>query len=135
MNEREAPRVLVADADENVLHLLEIKLVRAGFAVDRARDAATTRARAWSAPPDLVLLGEPLPGTGDGDLVAELAAGDGGRRLAVVLLSARAGVEDVQRALASGAQDYVLKPFSPQDLVHRLNVALLRSRLARGADR
>jgi DNA-binding response OmpR family regulator len=126
-------RVLVVDDDENVLELLERKLEQVGFTVDVARSASGAREAAGRSRPEILLLGD-VAVEGDGQAFADelLATAAPGAPPVVVVLSARSSVEDIEAALAHGADDYVLKPFSPRDLVHRLRVDLLRSRSSPG---
>jgi two-component system OmpR family response regulator len=121
--------VLVVDDDENVLQLLATKLGRAGFAVEGAPTAASARATAAWFRPDVVVIGD---GAADGqdralldDLIAvETPAGSP----VIVVLSANDQIADIESAVAHGADDYILKPFSPRDVIHRLRVDLLRRR-------
>jgi two-component system OmpR family response regulator len=119
--------VLVVDDDENVRRLLSIKLRRAGASVDLAADGATALVLARAAPPTLVVLGDGLPDVDVRTLTAQLVGLDG--RPGVVVLSNQASVEAIEAALRAGADDYVLRPFSPQELVLRLGVVRLRRRL------
>jgi two-component system OmpR family response regulator len=129
MDGEQPARVLIVDDDENVLQLLELKLEQAGFAVDVARSPAGALQVARHNPPEVVLLGN---GATDGDgraLVDELLPpAPPGPVPVVVVLSANAAIEDIEAALTHGADDYILKPFSPREVVHRLRVDLLRSR-------
>jgi DNA-binding response OmpR family regulator len=117
--------VLIVDGDENVLRLLGLKLRRAGFAVDAAGTGAEALAAIRSSPPDVALLGK---GLDDGSLegLAGAIRASTGNRPAIVVLSPEADAVAIQAALAHGADDYVLKPFSPREVVHRVHVALLR---------
>lgn len=117
-------KALVVDGDENVLHLLEIKLSRAGFSVSTASDGEDgyLRARAFGA--DIMLIGDSLGPLDSHSLVravAELPSPP-----PMVFLSANDGPEDLEHALRAGCDDYVLKPFSPHELVHRVRVVLAR---------
>jgi DNA-binding response OmpR family regulator len=134
--EGESPRtrVLVVDDDENVLELLGRKLQRAGFAVDVARNVDGARRAAERTRPEIVLLGD-IAVDGDGQAFADefLAVAPPAVPPVIVVLSDRSAAEDIEAAMAHGADDYILKPFSPRELVHRLRVDLLRSRFLPGA--
>jgi DNA-binding response OmpR family regulator len=118
--------VLLVDSDENVLRLLGLKLEQAGFDVDIARTAAAARDAARRAAPDVAVIGDGLDdGAGDG-LAGSLLAGGPGWSPLIVVLSPQAGIADIATALEHGADDYIVKPFSPREVVHRLRVALLR---------
>jgi DNA-binding response OmpR family regulator len=128
--DREAPLVLLVDGDENVLRLLSIKLPRAGFRVMTATDGEAGLKEALASEPAVVLVDGALPKL-DGYRLSEALDGlPGHKRPAVVFLSAVDGPDAIEKALRSGGDDYVLKPFSPEELVHRLKVTLLRRRLA-----
>lgn len=116
--------VLVVDDDENVRRLLDIKLQRAGAAVAVAEDGAGALASAGAARPDLVVLADSIADMDACDVIRSLAALD--RRPGIVVLSGRRAATSIRAALECGADDYVLKPFSPQELIHRLVVVGLR---------
>lgn len=124
------PRVLVVDGDDNVLRLLEIKLSRAGYCVSTADDGEQGYLAARLGPADLVIAGDALGPLDSHSLVRALAGLPDPP--AVVFLSACAADSDIERALHAGCDDYVLKPFSPHELVHRVGVTLARRRLRDG---
>ncbi len=118
-------RVLVVDDDPTVAEVVAGYLDRAGYAVDRADDgpAALTRAAAhW---PDLVVLDLMLPGM-DGLEVCRRMRGHG--PVPVIMLTARGDEDDRILGLEVGADDYVTKPFSPRELVLRVESVLRRAR-------
>ncbi|HYN68412.1 MAG TPA: response regulator transcription factor [Ornithinibacter sp.] len=118
-------RVLVADDDPDVRDLVEFKLVQAGFDVTCVGDGLD----AWDAfvdsPPDLFVLDVMMPGMSGLDLLVKVREA-AGYRIPVLLLSGRARDADVDAGFAAGADDYVVKPFSPRVLVHRVNGILAR---------
>ncbi|MGW4785458.1 hybrid sensor histidine kinase/response regulator [Streptomyces sp. NPDC004230] len=99
-------------------------LNRAGFDVDVAGDGPAAAARAGVRPPDLVVLDLMLPGM-DGLEVCRRIRGDG--PLPVIMLTARGDEEDRILGLEVGADDYVTKPFSPRELVLRVQSVLRRT--------
>jgi two-component system response regulator ResD len=121
---------LVVDTDESVLRLLNIKLTRAGFRVVAATDGEQALADAVARRPVLVLLDTALPRLDGYQVAGELARIMGDQRPAVVFLSRASSSEAIERALRSGCDDYVLKPFSPEELMHRCRVTLLRRQIA-----
>ncbi|MEU4087517.1 response regulator transcription factor [Streptomyces aureus] len=118
-------RVLVVDDDPTVSEVVAGYLDRAGYLVDRADDGPTALARAGEHRPDLVVLDLMLPGM-DGLEVCRLLRADG--PVPVVMLTARGDEEDRILGLEVGADDYVTKPFSPRELVLRVESVLRRSR-------
>ncbi|MEU0589473.1 response regulator transcription factor [Streptomyces sp. NPDC006132] len=122
-----SPRVLVVDDDPTVAEIVAGYLDRAGYAVDRADDGPTALTRAAAHRPDLVVLDLMLPGM-DGLEVCRRIRGQG--PVPVIMLTARGDEEDRILGLEVGADDYVTKPFSPRELVLRVESVLRRSRPA-----
>jgi len=117
-------RVLVVDDDEAVRTLLARLLELEGYVVDEAPDARTALDLMQARPPDLLLLDIMLPGQDGLDLLATLRRrGD----LPVILLTARDQEADRVVGLRLGADDYVVKPFSPAELSARIATVLRRS--------
>jgi two-component system response regulator ResD len=121
----EAARVLVVDDDPTVAEVVTGYLQRAGYVVDRADDGPTALARAAAHRPDLVVLDLMLPGM-DGLEVCRRMRDDG--PVPVIMLTARGDEDDRILGLEVGADDYVTKPFSPRELVLRVESVLRRSR-------
>ena len=121
-------KILTVDQDTDVLRLLRIKLGAAGYAVTRARDGQEALAALQAtadARPDVVITELLLPDMAGNDLIAQLAM------LPVppliVVLSSLDSDAAIAAALAAGATDYVTKPFSPQALLERVRVNLMRA--------
>ncbi|MER6129147.1 response regulator transcription factor [Streptomyces sp. NPDC001795] len=117
-------RVLVVDDDPTVSEVVSGYLTRAGFAVDVAADGPSAVAGATAQPPDLVVLDLMLPGM-DGLEVCRRIREAG--PLPVIMLTARGDEEDRILGLEVGADDYVTKPFSPRELVLRVESVLRRA--------
>jgi DNA-binding response OmpR family regulator len=117
-------RVLVVDDDPTVAEVVAGYLGRAGFAVDVAADGPTALATATKQQPDLVVLDLMLPGM-DGLEVCRRIHEQG--PLPVIMLTARGDEEDRILGLEVGADDYVTKPFSPRELVLRVESVLRRA--------
>ncbi|MFE2515068.1 response regulator transcription factor [Streptomyces mirabilis] len=122
-------RVLVVDDDPTVAEVVSGYLDRAGYVVDRAADGPAALARAAAHWPDLVVLDLMLPGM-DGLEVCRRMRGHG--PVPVIMLTARGDEDDRILGLEVGADDYVTKPFSPRELVLRVESVLRRSRPAAG---
>jgi DNA-binding response OmpR family regulator len=122
-----AARVLVVDDDPTVAEVVAGYLDRAGYAVDRAGDGPAALARAAERRPDLVVLDLMLPGM-DGLEVCRLLRSRG--PVPVIMLTARGDEDDRVLGLEVGADDYVTKPFSPRELVLRVESVLRRARPA-----
>ncbi|WP_234436016.1 response regulator transcription factor [Streptomyces sp. NRRL S-813] len=122
-----AARVLVVEDDPTVAEVVSGYLDRAGHVVDRAGDGPTALARAAAHWPDLVVLDLMLPGM-DGLEVCRRMRGRG--PVPVIMLTARGDEDDRILGLEVGADDYVTKPFSPRELVLRVESVLRRTRPA-----
>ena len=121
-------RILVVDDDPTVAEVVAGYLDRAGFTVDRAADGPAALRCAELRPPDLVVLDLMLPGM-DGLEVCRVLRERG--PVPVVMLTARGDEDDRILGLEVGADDYVTKPFSPRELVLRVESVLRRSRVPR----
>ncbi|KUL31087.1 response regulator transcription factor [Streptomyces regalis] len=120
-------RVLVVDDDPTVAEIVSGYLDRAGYIVDRAGDGPDALALAAAHWPDLVVLDLMLPGM-DGLEVCRRMRGQG--PVPVIMLTARGDEDDRILGLEVGADDYVTKPFSPRELVLRVESVLRRTRPA-----
>jgi DNA-binding response OmpR family regulator len=121
---RRASRVLVVDDDPTVSDVVRRYLERDGFVVESAADGAATLAAAAARPPDLVVLDLGLPGV-DGLEVCRQLRSHG--PVPIVMLTARGSETDRILGLELGADDYVTKPFSPRELVLRVQSVLRRA--------
>jgi len=122
----EAPRkVLIADDDPLVRHLLERTFTPAGYETIEASDAAGARTAALSGRPDLVLLDIELPDGSGLDVLGDIRRESD---VAVIIVSGRGSEGDRILGLSCGADDYVVKPFSPRELVARAHAVLSRGR-------
>ena len=119
-----ASRVLVVDDDPTVSDVVRRYLERDGFVVESAADGAATLAAAAARPPDLVVLDLGLPGV-DGLEVCRQLRSHG--PVPIVMLTARGSETDRILGLELGADDYVTKPFSPRELVLRVQSVLRRA--------
>ncbi|MFI1421308.1 response regulator transcription factor [Streptomyces sp. NPDC020731] len=129
-NAEAGARVLVVDDDPTVAEIVTGYLDRAGYVVDRAGDGPDALARAAAHWPDLVVLDLMLPGM-DGLEVCRRMRGQG--PVPVIMLTARGDEDDRILGLEVGADDYVTKPFSPRELVLRVESVLRRTRPAPAA--
>jgi DNA-binding response OmpR family regulator len=114
------PRVLVADDDSDIRDLVEFKLSQAGYAVEAVPDGLSAWASFEQDPPKLVVLDVMMPGLSGIEVLRRIRQ-SGHASVPVLLLSAKSRDSDVDTGLAVGADDYVIKPFSPRELVLRVN--------------
>lgn len=125
-------QILVVDNQPACQQLLAFNLERAGHAVQVADHAERALLMIDQAAPDLLLLDWTLPGQSGIALIRRLRAQPRTRELPIIMISARDGEQDKILALESGADDYITKPFSPREMLARVQ-ALLRRRLPRAA--
>ena len=118
------PVLLIADDDEDILMLVQLRLARSGFEVIVARDGEEALSLARERRPDLAVLDWMMPKLSGVEVLRAIRAGVDTSEIPVVLLTARASESDVQEGLAAGADDYVAKPFSPQELATRVQTIL-----------
>ena len=125
---RDRPLVLIADDDEDILELVRLRLTRCGYETVLARDGVAALAGIRSRRPDLVLLDVTMPGLDGYGVTAELRRDPETLALPVILLTALAQSTYVSRGFELGVDDYVTKPFSPQELEGCVAAALDRAR-------
>ncbi|MDQ6925485.1 MAG: response regulator transcription factor [Candidatus Eremiobacteraeota bacterium] len=119
-------RVLVVDDEPDIVALVAYHLARAGYQVATAAAGGEALAQAGREPPALVVLDLMLPDRSGFEVLEQLRASEETRRVAVLMLTARGGEADRIRGLSLGADDYLAKPFSPQELVLRVGAILRR---------
>jgi DNA-binding response OmpR family regulator len=124
--------ILVADNEPDTLRFIGVNLRLEGFDVVCARDGGEALKIALTQPPGLVLLDVTIPGMDGYEVCRRLRAHPRTAQLPVIFLTARSLVEDKVAGLASGADDYVLKPFDPVELIARIHTTLQRSEELRG---
>jgi DNA-binding response OmpR family regulator len=118
-------RVLIVDDEPDILRLVEVKLRKAGFEVLTARDGEEGVRTATSAHPDVVLMDVMMPKM-DGFTAAGLIKSQVEPAPLIVMLTAKGQESDVVRGLSGGADDYIVKPFAPRELIARINVGLIK---------
>jgi DNA-binding response OmpR family regulator len=116
--------LLVADDDEDILALVQLRLSRSGFEVIVARDGEEALRLAQERLPDLAVLDWMMPKASGLEVLRAIRANSATAGIPVVLLTARASEADVQEGLDAGADDYIAKPFSPQELAARVQTIL-----------
>ena len=120
-------RLLVVDDDAPIRELVGLWLERAGFEVRRAAEADAARAALQAEPIDLVVLDIMLPGMDGTAFCREIRATG---ELPILMLTARGETPEKVRAFGAGADDYLVKPFDPPELIARVRALLRRARIA-----
>jgi CheY-like chemotaxis protein len=113
----EAPLILCADDDPDILALLALRLEGAGFRVVQAADGEQALALARELQPSVAVLDVMMPRLMGFDVLKALRADPSTRDLRVILVSARAQQSDIDSGLAAGADAYLAKPFQASDLI------------------
>lgn len=113
--------ILVVDDDLALAEMISIMLRGEGFATDHAADGPTALQRLDQSTPDLVLLDVMLPGMDGMDVCSKIREVSG---VPIIMLTARTDSADVVQGLENGADDYVVKPFNPKELVARIRARL-----------
>lgn len=112
---------LVVEDEEQIAYLLRFILEREGYTVELASEGrAAQEFITSSAPPALVMLDVMLPFVDGYQLLAAIRAQDGWEDVPVMMLTAKSQEKDIVRALDSGAADYMVKPFKPDELRARI---------------
>jgi two-component system, OmpR family, phosphate regulon response regulator PhoB len=122
--------VLVVDDDPDVCDLVRYKLEQSGFDVRRAIDGDQALREVDAEVPDLVLLDIMMPGMSGLEVLERWRANGATEKLPVIMLTAKAQENDVERGFELGADDYVIKPFSPRELARRVTAVLSRRQSA-----
>ncbi|PQZ61387.1 MULTISPECIES: response regulator transcription factor [unclassified Microbacterium] len=117
-------RVLVIEDDATVSEIVRTYLQAASYIVDIARDSFAGLAAVSAGAPDLVVLDRMLPGIDGAEVCRRIRADSS---VPIIMLTALGSEDDRIDGLEAGADDYVVKPFSPKELVLRVNSALRRS--------
>ena len=125
--------ILLVEDEPAILDLLEVTLAAKGFVIRKALDVPAARAAIQDELPDVLILDWMLPGESGVQFARTLRGDDRTRSLPIIMLTAKAEEGDKVLGLEAGADDYVTKPFSPRELVARVN-ALLRRRAPDQAD-
>ena len=124
------PHVLVVEDEAALQQLLAYNLERAGFAVDQAFDGDEALTLIAERPPDLILLDWMLPWMSGLELCRQLRRKPATANVPIIMLTARTEEPDRLRGLDTGADDYITKPFSVDELIARIRAVLRRVRPA-----
>jgi len=130
-----AKQILVIEDERPIREMIAFGLRRAGFEVREAADARSGRAEVANKRPDLLLVDWMLPDTSGLEFTRGLKRDRETCELPVIMLTARAEEGDKIAGLEGGADDYITKPFSPRELLARINAVLRRAMPAEGTER
>ena len=130
-----AARILIVEDEESLTLLLHYNLEAAGYAVESVARGDEADLRLKEQPPDLVILDWMLPGLSGMELCRRLRAREETAGLPIIILTARGEEADRVRGLATGADDYIVKPFSVPELLARVRALLRRANPSTVANR
>jgi two-component system phosphate regulon response regulator PhoB len=120
--------ILVVDDEPDIREVMRFALENAEFQVIEAGHADEARRLLGQGNPDLILLDWMLPGRSGLELAQQLKQTPKTRNIPIIMVSARGEEEDRVKGLDTGADDYIAKPFSPREMVARVNAVLRRTR-------
>lgn len=118
--------ILVVDDEEDILELVKFNLAREGFHIESTVTGEKALKKAASLLPDLIILDLMLPGIDGLEVARRLKGDDRTRAVPVIMLTAKGEEADIVTGLELGADDYVIKPFSPRILSARVKAVLRR---------
>ncbi len=119
--------ILVVEDEASIARMAEYNLTHAGFTVTLCSEGEAALDQVASKMPDLIVLDWMLPGMSGIDVCMALRKEPSWRHIPIIMLTARGEEEDKLRGLEAGADDYVVKPFSPRELVARIQAVLRRT--------
>ncbi len=120
--------ILIADDDPDIRDLVAFKLEQAGYDVTAVDNGLSALEAIQQHLPHIAVLDVMMPGLSGIDVCRQLRAESATATLPIILLTARAQEGDVETGFGAGADDYVVKPFSPRELVSRVEAVLARTR-------
>jgi two-component system alkaline phosphatase synthesis response regulator PhoP len=119
-------KILVVDDEENIRELVKYNLAREGYQVDTANSGEEALKQIHSTLPDLIVLDLMLPGMDGLDVCRQLKSDGRTAHIPIVMLTVKGDESDIVIGLELGADDYIIKPFSPKVLLARLRAVLRR---------
>ncbi len=122
-----AQKILIVEDEQAIREMIAFHLSRAGYETIEARDCREARELLADNRPDLALVDWMLPDVSGLELTRMLKRDDDYEDLAIIMLTARAEERDKVSGLEGGADDYITKPFSPRELVARIQAVLRRA--------
>lgn len=121
------PLILIADDEEDVRDLVGMNLRRAGFMTEEAEDGIDAVVKARQFKPDAIVLDVMMPGRDGFRVCQDLREDEETKHIPIIMLTAKSQTQDRITGFEKGADDYIGKPFSPKELVLRVQALLRRS--------
>ncbi|WP_310962650.1 response regulator transcription factor [Nocardioides terrisoli] len=121
-------RIVIADDDVDIRELVAFKLRHSGHDVVAVGDGSAAVEACTAQRPDLVILDVMMPGMSGLDAARVIRNDESLAGLPIIMLTARAQESDIEQGFDAGADDYIVKPFSPRELASRVGAVLARAR-------
>ncbi|MBX2861791.1 MAG: response regulator transcription factor [Vampirovibrio sp.] len=121
------PKILVVDDETDLVNLVRYNLEREGYEVLTAYDGLPALDLVWEKKPNLIVLDLMLPDLSGVEICRKIKANDETKQIPIIMLTARSSERDRITGFEAGAEDYVVKPFSPKELVLRVKAMLGRT--------
>lgn len=125
--------ILIVEDEVDIANLVAFNLERAGYSVDMVHDGREGLEKILQKQPDLVVLDLMLPGLDGYQVLREMQRDTRSHSIPVLMLTAKSQIDDRIKGLESGADDYLTKPFSPKELLLRIQAILKRNRATPGS--
>ena len=126
-------KILVVEDEVDIATLVCFNLQRVGYAVDMAHDGREGLEKILKEQPDLVVLDLMLPGMDGFSILKEMQRDIRANTISVLMLTSKSQIDDRIRGLESGVDDYLTKPFSPKELILRVQAILKRNKATPGS--
>ena len=123
-----AEKILVVEDDSNIEQLVTFKLKNAGYSVSTAHNGAEALESLKKQSVDLIITDVMMPVMGGKELVMELKKNPATKSIPVVMLTSRTLEKEIVEGFSLGVEDYIKKPFSPQELIVRVKTVLMRKK-------
>lgn len=120
-------QILIVEDESGIRQLISDALDGQGYDIVMCNNAITARAELAKSIPDLAIIDWMMPQVSGIDLISSLRRDESTRELPIIMLTARSTEDDTIEGLDAGADDYITKPFSPRELLSRVQAALRRS--------
>jgi CheY-like chemotaxis protein len=121
-------RIVAIDDEADILRLIRIKLTKEGFKVSTSSDGEEGVKKVVAERPDIMIVDVMMPGKDGYQVVSEVKRILKEKAPVVIMLTSKAEEADMVKGFEAGADDYIAKPFSPRELIERINVALIKEK-------
>lgn len=122
-------RILIVDDDPDVLDVLQLTLPEEEYEVAEAHDGQEALEKVYERPPDLIILDYIMPKMNGREVCQKLKKDVLLRHMPIIMLTGKGDVKDKVEGLDAGADDYIVKPFEPEELLARIRMTLRRSQM------